>query len=341
MRRRPPRSTLSSSSAASDVYKRQLHIRDSVNITMDNLQWQDAPMYHILYEDVLRSLIEYVRIEVNVTGQKAMIKANGHLGDNGIPTFPLNTDGFDMACQDCIVRHSHVENFDDSLCAKPLNGGSLMSFCTSELYFYNHTIHWGVGASVGSVPPNPKVNCIRNTIFDTVTFTTALKTIYVKPNPCPDPSKDGTGIMDNLLYTNIISNDPVTWPIWVSTQQQKQPGSGTDTGCSFLYPLPGTTCPTQPCVPVTRLTLRNVTMHGGVISPGLLRCDPRNPCKDFLFDNVKIQSDGFPWGSDSYLCQAIDNFQFTGDSYPSKCIYSWPNTTTTPPTTTPTTPVNP
>ena len=315
-----------------DVRPHLLHIMDSINVTMDNLQWQDSPQYHILYEDVVRSLIEYVRIEVNVTGQKEILRAHGRMEEfgDGLPTFPLNTDGFDMACQDCIVRHSHVENFDDALCSKPLNRGSIMSYCTTELYFYNHTIHWGVGASVGSVPPNTQINCIQNTIYDTVEFTTALKTIYVKPNPCPNPATDGTGIINNILYTNIVSHNPVTWPIWVSTQQQKQPGSGTDTGCSFLYPLPGTTCPTQPCVPVTGLTLRNVTMSGGVISPGLLRCDPLNPCRDFLFENVYIKTDGFPWGTDSYLCQAIENFRFTGNSFPTKCIYHYPfNTSTT------------
>ena len=33
----------------------------------------------------------------------------------------------------------------------------------------------------------------------------------------------------------------------------------------------------QPRVPITRLALRNVSVSGGVLSPGLLRCDPAGP----------------------------------------------------------------
>jgi len=36
------------------------------------------------------------------------------------------------------------------------------------------------------------------------------------------------------------------------------------------------------------ITLRNVSMTWGVLTPGIIRCDPANPCTGFVFDNVRV-----------------------------------------------------
>ena len=59
------------------------------------------------------------------------------------------------------------------------------------------------------------------------------------------------------VYENVTMTSPVWWSIWVGTQQQEQPGDPSGTGCSFLSPLPNTTCPTDPQV-----------WGEGVIGPG-------------------------------------------------------------------------
>ena len=99
----------------------------------------------------------------------------------------------------------------------------------------------------------------------------------------------------------------------------------THTGCSFFFPLGNTTCPTQPRVPITRLALRNVTVSGGVLSPGLLRCDPAGPCTEWDWESVRVtNSSDWPMG-DAFLCQAVSG-RVAGDNSPVPCI----NATATP-----------
>lgn len=290
------------------------------NFVLRNLSLFNSPQYHVFLKDTVNATVEYLTVHVDVSEQKDILQRNGKLQD-GIPIFPLNTDGIDISGENITVRHCHVENFDDSVCIKPSNGNGNLTQCAENMHIHDIHITNGVGASVGSVPPDPSVNCIRNILFERIHFEHPIKALYVKPNPCPNPETDGTGIIDQITYRDIFADHPLWWPIWVSTQQQKQPGAGADTGCDFLFPLPGTKCPTQPCVPVTRLTVINFTAIGALLSPGVLRCNATNPCRDFYFENVNIQTDtGFPFG-DNFLCEAIDNFTIINGN-PAQCIYN-------------------
>jgi hypothetical protein len=37
---------------------------------------------------------------------------------------------------------------------------------------------------------------------------------------------------------------------------------------------------------VENITLRNISVFGSVLTPGIIRCHKDNPCKNFVFDNV-------------------------------------------------------
>jgi hypothetical protein len=37
------------------------------------------------------------------------------------------------------------------------------------------------------------------------------------------------------------------------------------------------------------ITLRNVYSEGGVLPPGIIRCNETNPCTDFTFENVQMK----------------------------------------------------
>ena len=288
---------------------------------MEHIRLMDSPRYHVKWVDMLHGLIQFIDIHVSVDDQKSLLRQGGRLTDGGLPTFPLNTDGIDVRGHNITVRRCHVENFDDSLCAKPMNQGGNLTQCTTDLVFEDSTITNGVGASIGSVPPNRAVNCIRNVTFRRISFDHPLKAIYVKPNPCPNGAAvDGTGIIDNILYEDIYAISPLWWSIWVSTQQQHQPGGNANTGCSFLFPIPGHKCPTQPCVPVTNLKLRNVYMEDALLSAGILRCNEGGPCTGWEWNNVTIKSrSNWPVGN-AFLCQAIENSTFTQSS--PGCVYN-------------------
>jgi hypothetical protein len=73
------------------------------------------------------------------------------------------------------VRNVSVTNYDDAVCIKPMNGGGLLSNCTSNVLVEDADITMGVGATIGSVPPNSQVNCIRDVTFRRITFHTPIK----------------------------------------------------------------------------------------------------------------------------------------------------------------------
>ena len=78
---------------------------------------------------------------------------------------------------------------------------------------------------------------------------------------------------------------------------------GTD--CSFFYPLPGTQCITDPLVTIKNITLRNINIYGGILSPGIIICNETNPCTNFIFDNVNVYNKSpFPV-ENGYLCKNV------------------------------------
>jgi polygalacturonase len=267
----------------------------------------NSPQYHVFFQDVIDSNLYNLTIHVDVENQAQLLDSFGLLstGDDGmpkgIPTFPLNTDGIDISGRNVTVRHCRIKNFDDSVCLKPSNGNDIQATCTENILFEDIDITLGVGASTGSVPPHTPPNCIRNCTFRDIRFTSPIKAIYIKPNP----GTTGSGIIDGIVYENIVATDALWWSIWVSTQQQHQPGGGANTHCSFFFPLFNSTCQTQPLVPVTNLVVRNVTMTGALLSPGVLRCNDTNPCTGWLFEDVNISSaTNFPAG-DAFICEGI------------------------------------
>ena len=198
----------------------------------------------------------------------------------------FTADGIDVSGRNITITNATVTNFDDALCVKPLSGSDVLSQCSEAIVIKDSRVFLGVGLSVGSVRPSATINCVRNVTFTNITLTSPIKGIHVKPNP----GTVGTGVIDDITYENITATDPLWWGIFVNPQQQVQPGGGTNTGCDFLFPLPNTTCPTQPRVPVTRLTLRNIYVTGALLSPGLLRCNSTGPCSGWRFENVNVTS---------------------------------------------------
>jgi len=97
-----------------------------------------------------------------------------------LPTFPLNTDGIDPSGRNFHIYNITVLNFDDAVAVKPTK---LYGFgCTENILVENATVFWSVGMTIGSVPPNIDVNCIRNVLFRNVDMKYPMKGIYLKSN---------------------------------------------------------------------------------------------------------------------------------------------------------------
>ena len=55
----------------------------------------------------------------------------------------------------------------------------------------------------------------------------------------------------------------------------------------MIYPL-DKNCQTQPRIDVRNITLRNIVSKGGLLPPGIIRCNETNPCTGFVFENVNL-----------------------------------------------------
>eukprot|EP00455_Lapot_gusevi_P054830 TRINITY_DN885_c0_g1_i1.p1 TRINITY_DN885_c0_g1~~TRINITY_DN885_c0_g1_i1.p1 ORF type:complete len:433 (+),score=162.00 TRINITY_DN885_c0_g1_i1:85-1383(+) len=258
-----------------------IRFEESTAITIVDVHLKNSPQFHVKLDDCRDIVVRNVDIDVDVTAQQDMLTKFGHWWQ-GIPTFPLNTDGFDPAATNVLIENVRITNFDDAVAVKPCKQNYKYCTCSSNIYVRNAKVRFGVGMTIGSVPPNDNVNCVRDVVFENVEFTNPFKAIYIKSNP----GDHGTGIIHNITYRNIHIDRALWYPIWIGPQQQKQPGGGADTGCSFLFPI-DETCPTQPRVTMSDIVLTNVTAVHGLTLPGVILCDPANPCTGFQFNNVQ------------------------------------------------------
>uniref|UniRef100_A0A7S1GE72 Endo-polygalacturonase n=1 Tax=Bicosoecida sp. CB-2014 TaxID=1486930 RepID=A0A7S1GE72_9STRA len=273
-------------------------VEDSVGLELDGVTLVNSPQFHCKFEAVRNVHVHDMTIFVDVWKQKALLQSYGHWHPEfDFPTFPLNTDGIDPSGQNVTIERVSITNFDDAVAVKPSNAGKSSGDCSQDMIIRDSTVSYGVGMTIGSVPPNAGVNCVRNITFDNIEFHSPIKAIYIKSNP----GTVGTGIIEGITYSNIVAHTPLWYPLWIGPQQQQQPGT-KGTGCSFLYPIVKT-CPTQPRVTIRDITLSNVTFTGGLTLPGVLLANASNPYTNIVFDNVN--NTGLFLVQKDYVCEHV------------------------------------
>lgn len=112
-----------------------------------------------------------------------------------LPTNPLNTDGIDPAGSNITITRVNITNFDDAIAVKPSHGKYVIAKdgCSQDIHVSDMNIKFGVGMSLGSVPPKRDHNCIRRVTFKRINFEYPLKAIYVKTNPVHDGVDEESG----------------------------------------------------------------------------------------------------------------------------------------------------
>ncbi len=255
-----------------------MNFYQSRDIEITNLLYLNAPRFSIFFKDCADIEIHDVTIYINSSLSRGFSKSRDSV------MYALNTDGIDIAAYNVTIYRVNITNYDDAIVPKPCRSSWKYCQCAGNIYAYNNTVYYSTGLTIGSVPPNADINCVRNVTFKDTNMFRPLKAIYIKTNP----GDSGTGIIDDIKYENIFIEQALWWTIWIGPQQQNQPGEKSGTGCNFLFPKI-TNCPTQPLVTVSRITLKNVIAVDTVPlfeGPGVVLCDQVNPCKDIVFDNV-------------------------------------------------------
>lgn len=286
------------------------------DVLIDNLYVQNSPQFHFKLHDMLNLHMKNVTIHVDVTAQRSLLQKGGRWRDAdndlaGLPTFPLNTDGIDPAGANILIENATIQNFDDAVAVKPLSGEGTWANCSQNITVRNAHVIYSVGMTIGSVPPHHNVNCVRNVLFENIAFRSPIKAVYIKTNP----GDTGTGLIERITYRHITANGSLWYPIWIGPQQQQQPGT-SGTGCSWLYPIVPS-CPTQPRVTVRDIVLQNMTFTNGLTLPGVVLCDPSNPCTGLRFDSVVNTGNWVV--QDTYACAGAVGVFGTNNSPPLLC----------------------
>jgi len=116
-----------------------------------------------------------------------------------------------------VFRNIKITNFDDAIVPKPSHGGKMFTDCTENILVEHCEVYFGVGMSIGSVPPNELTSCIKDVTFRDVKFHHPLKGIYIKSNP----GDTGDGLIQNITYQDITMSHPIWWGVYIGPQQQK------------------------------------------------------------------------------------------------------------------------
>lgn len=145
-------------------------ISTGFNTLMEGISIYNAAQYNINLENQLNCTVQNLIIHVNITDEDTFLE--------WLPTFPLNTDGIDISGKDIYFRNLTIQNFDDAVAVKPIyTGGSSFTNCTENILIEDSFVKYGVGMSIGSVPPNDNNKCIRNVTFRNIKFDKPLKAI--------------------------------------------------------------------------------------------------------------------------------------------------------------------
>jgi polygalacturonase len=232
----------------------------SEDVEFTGITWKNSPQYNINVRDINRFYFHDFTIDTDILGQFVIGQFFGQhdsMRDGfPLPTFPLNTDGIDPAGSNVLIERVNIINFDDAVAVKPQHNDGEKATCSENIMVRNCNITYGVGMTIGSVPPSNNYACVRTVTFINHTFYHPFKAIYVKTNPGhTDSMLPGSGgEITNIRYENIEIHYPIWWSIYIGPQQQKQP-DGAGPGCMF-YPFGG--CETQPLITVDNIVLKNV-----------------------------------------------------------------------------------
>jgi len=153
--------------------------------------------------------------------------------------------------------------------------------------------------TVGSIGPSEYHSCVRNVTFRDSEMTNPFKGIYLKSRPTENPK--GTGSITDILYQNITIHNSSQWSIWIGPQQAIY-----SKACNLLWPFdPELPCPVPSQMFWSNITLRDITVDGGGMSPGVVLGNSTNPMLGVVFDHVVVNNPSSnPLGNEFYVCNA-------------------------------------
>ena len=222
-----------------------------------------------------------------------------HDGHDIIDLSAFNTDGFDVTGDYVWIHDCTVWNQDDCVCAKDGSTNMLFERINAS----------GVGLTIGSIGGSTN----KNITFRDIYMHNTYKGIYMKFR-----DMDNGGTVEDVLYENIVIDNPEQWPIWIGPAQQSDSSNLCAAHpCSLCWPkLPSKWAP---CYSASgryiNITLRNITVNNAKKNPGVLFGNSSTPMENLVFENVVFNNP--TKGKEQYFkCAGVGNAVATGNTNP-------------------------
>lgn len=241
---------------------RMLTISNSKDILVENLYFKSSPYWTVWIHGVDGLEIRFSEIS------NRRDDYDGHdLWNLGA----FNTDGFDVTGRNVWIHDVKVWNQDDCIAVKDDSENMLIERVEAS----------GLGLTIGSIGGST----VRNITFRDAYMHHTYKGIYAKFR--------GPGVIENVLYENIVMDAPEQWPIWIGPAQQADSVDICKADpCSLCWPeLPFAECNMPANASYIDITLRNVTIRNPKQqSAGVIIGSATNPMRNVLFDDVVVQN---------------------------------------------------
>jgi len=270
---------------------RLMKINNGKNILIENLLFKDSPYWtfsaHVDGMEIRNSDIDVRRLHDD---KHSLIDLTA-----------FNTDGFDFGGKNIWVHDCNVWNQDDSFCIKGSTENVLVERVNAS----------GIGLTIGSVGGGDH---IRNVTFRDSYMKNTMKGIYMKFRAMDRPA-----IVEDILYENIVIDEPSQYAIWIGPAQQADARDfWRGHPCSIFWPtLPEfiSNCDVSAFGTYKNITLRNITVNNPKGSPGLIYSNETNPMQNIVFENVRINNPGKKPFGPSYFCKNVQGVA-TGNTWP-------------------------
>jgi polygalacturonase len=289
-----------------------LTIQNSTDILVEHWHFLQSAYHTFHADDVARLEIRYCTIENRV---------NNDDGHGALNLDALNTDGFDVSGRDIYIHDSSVWNQDDCFTIVPIDGRGTNAQCTENILIEDVNAS-GLGLTIGSIEPTEHHACIRNVTFRRAMMHHTVKGIYMKSGNRAHPDPNATAEITNILYEDIVMEAPEQVPIWIGPAQE----GDSENACSLTWPEnPLSKCPPPlKTVAWTNVTLRNVSIRGAKVSPGVIFGNPEKPMQGILFDKVvfdPVDPSARPWAGSFYYCKGVNGFATNGTIPAPPCFH--------------------
>lgn len=204
----------------------------------------------------------------------------------------FNTDGFDVTGKNVYIHDCRIWCQDDCIAVK--DGSENMLFERIEAS--------GLGLTIGSIGGS----VVRNITFRDCHMHHTYKGIYAKFR--------GSGLIENVVYENVVMQEPEQWAIWIGPAQQADSVNICAAHpCSLCWPdIPFAECNMPDNASFVDIVLRNITVIDPVQSPGVIYGSYSTPMINVVFDNVIVTN---PPGN-YYVCKNVANGIATGTTDP-------------------------